>query len=523
MKFLMVYPNKVMVARAPLGLGYLSAYLKNSGHDFRLFDTTFVKCGNLASDDALREKNLQVSNPNFDALGLVEKDINVFESLVNEIKQYQPNMIGVSTVDPNHDFGMELMAVCKKNYPNIPIICGGPLATLTPEEIIQEPSIDILARGETELQLVKLANVYDKHGTDGWHKIYKIDNFWVKDADYHTNKIIHKNKVTLPNIEKGLPPDLSIFDQRHFLRPLGGKMYNMATVIWTRGCVFQCSYCANNAFHTSANASAKQYYRKKDPVLLVNELVDFKEKYNINFFMFVDDIFPLHDHKIMQMFLTEYKTRVGLPFSINIQPTLVDEMSLSCAVDAGLRNICCGIESGSTHIRKNILKRNYKDSHVEKVFALAHKYKIRCSSFNIIGLPTETRQDIMKTIMLNKKVNPSSATVTFFHPYRGCALRKLCEDMGLIDFSDKNHEDLYRTSSQLNMPQITKKELMGLMMAFQLYMKLPKKYHLLIRISELSSNFISNWIREHILVPRFNKIQKKESHWDFTKKEEWWK
>ena len=78
MKVLMIYPNKVMVTRAPLGIGYLSAYLKEAGHDFKLFDTTFVKCGEVPSDDALREKNLQVVNPDFEKLGLVEKNINVF-------------------------------------------------------------------------------------------------------------------------------------------------------------------------------------------------------------------------------------------------------------------------------------------------------------------------------------------------------------------------------------------------------------------------------------------------------------
>ena len=40
-----------------------------------------------------------------------------------------------------------------------------------------------------------------------------------------------------------------------------------------------------------------------------------------------------------------------------------------------------------------------------KVFKLAHHHKIRCSSFNIIGLPEEERSDILDTIMLNKKIN----------------------------------------------------------------------------------------------------------------------
>lgn len=35
----MIYPNKVMVTRAPLGIGYLSSYLKSAGHNIMAFFT----------------------------------------------------------------------------------------------------------------------------------------------------------------------------------------------------------------------------------------------------------------------------------------------------------------------------------------------------------------------------------------------------------------------------------------------------------------------------------------------------
>jgi radical SAM superfamily enzyme YgiQ (UPF0313 family) len=505
-----------------LGIGYLAAYLREAGHNFKLFDTTFIRCGDIPSDDALREKNLQVVNPDFEKLGLVEKDIDVFEELEKEIVDYNPGIICISTVDPNHAFGVELLRYCKKRFPDIPTICGGPLSTLVPQDMIEEESIDIVARGEAEEKLVELVDIFEEHGLAGWDKLYKVPNFWVKDKDYRENGIVHRNPTTLPDITSGLAPDLSIFDPRHFLRPLGGRMYNMATVIWTRGCVFRCSYCANETFYKAAKVSAKEYYRKKDPALLVEELADFKKKFNLNFLMFVDDIFPLHEPEMMEEFCVLYKEKVGLPFSVNLQPRLVRENTFDMAVDAGMRNICVGVESGSDRVRRKVLKRNYRDEHVEKVFALAHKHKIRCSSFNIIGLPDEERTDILETIMLNKKLNPTSATVTFFHPYRGAPLRPLCVERGYIDLDQGKHEDVYRSDSQLDMPQITKQELKGMMHSFQLYMKLPVEYHKLIEMQEDLSTFEAQLIREKILLPEFKKIQDEESKWDFRKEEEWW-
>ena len=129
---------------------------------------------------------------------------------------------------------------------------------------------------------------------------------------------------------------------------------------------------------------AKQYYRKKDVKLLVKELAEFRDKYDLNFLMFVDDIFPLHEVELMEEFCSLYKEHVGLPFSVNLQPRIVKEEGFKLAVEAGMRNICCGVESGSKKIRRNVLKRNYDDEHVVKVMNLAHKYNIRCSSFNIL-------------------------------------------------------------------------------------------------------------------------------------------
>ena len=133
-------------------------------------------------------------------------------------------------------------------------------------------------------------------------------------------------------------------------------MYNMATVVWTRGCVFHCAYCANETFYKQANASAKEYYRKKDALFLVDELARFKEEYNLNFFMFVDDIWPLHDIEITEEFCTAYKEKVHLPFSVNLQVMMVKDEAFAMAVDAGLRNVCrnivgwCSLIASSTSV-----------------------------------------------------------------------------------------------------------------------------------------------------------------------------
>jgi len=508
MKILFLYPNKEMVTRAPLGLAYMASHLKKAGHEVQLFDTTFIKCGDTEGEEALRANSLQVVNPDLTKYGLIGKEANVFLEFEKMIQSFNPDIVGMTAVDPNYEFGLEFLNFLKKNHPNIKTIMGGPVPTFIPDEVIANDCVDMICLGEGEEAIVELADAIQA-GKD----FIDIKNLWVKKEGK-----IYKNFLRpLQNLDNVLAPDTSIFDDRHLLRPLGGKVYRMATIIWTRGCLFHCKYCANSNYIKRYEGLGR-FYRIKDTKLLIKELVDAKQKYNLEFLFFVDDIFPLHVPEILDEFCRLYKEQVDLPFSINLQPTLVTEEALKKVIDAGCVNICVGLESGSPEIRKNVLGRIYENEQVVKVFNLAHKYKIRSSSFNMIGLPSETKEDIFKTIELNRQANPTSATLTFFHPYRGCDLRELCIKEGYFNPDKKeDHESLYRENSNLCLPQISNEELRKLFNSFQLYFKLPKEFWPLIELSEKEGEF-SKYLREEILKPAFKYVTRNEAVWDFSKK-----
>lgn len=513
MKVLMIYPNQVTVVRVPLGLGYLASYLRQSGHEMELFDTTFIKQSKALGDDELRQSLFQVVNPK--ELNYNIQNLDLFKTLENKIDEFKPDILGLTVVDPNYQLGLNILRFCKKMWPQLPTVVGGPLTTFIPEDIIKEDCVEALGRGECETAFVEFC---DKLEQGGWENTFGVKNFWIKDLKEGK---IYKNKTGLFNLNKCLSPSMDIYDDRHFIRPLGGRMYRMATVIWTRGCLFDCSYCANRSLYSEVSKKSSEYYRIADVADMVENLKSIKEKYNLDFMMFVDDIWPMHKLELVREFCKLYKEYVDLPFSINVNCKIVREEAFELAVDAGLRNICVGVESGSIRIREKILNRFYTNEELQKVFDLAHKNKIRVSSFNMIGLPEETREDVMETIRLNRKLNPDSATVTIFHPYHGCSLRERCIKDGYISDNDP-FEDIYRLESQLNMPQISKKDLRGLMNSFQFYFKLPEEMYGLIRKQEHRDTKEARDIREKIILPAFQKVQQESTSWNFTKRDKWW-
>lgn len=292
-------------------------------------------------------------------------------------------------------------------------------------------------------------------------------------------------------------------------------MYRMGMFYMTRGCLFRCKYCANFAL-SSIDKNKGDFYRTKRPDLLIQEIALYKEKYNLNFVFFIDDLFPLHKREILDDFCSLYKKEVGLPFSINLHPQLIKEETFAKIVAAGCRNICVGLESGNPKIREKVLGRSYSNDQVVHVFNLARKYKIRSSSFNMIGMPYETRDNIFETIELNRRANPTTTTLTFLHPYRGTELRDLCIKEKFFDIhNEKEYENVYRTESCLHLPQISNKTLRGLFKTFQLYFRLPKFLYGLIRIAE-GDSYLSK-ITFVMLKQVFYRVTSGESKWDFTR------
>ena len=78
----------------------------------------------------------------------------------------------------------------------------------------------------------------------------------------------------------------------------------------------------------------------------------------------------------------------------------------------------------------------------------------------------------METVELNWHVAADSQNLTAFVPFHGIPLRKMAEDLGLID------PDLITkcclSTPQIDMPQFPKEEVLGLTKCFVLYVKFPK-------------------------------------------------
>jgi radical SAM superfamily enzyme YgiQ (UPF0313 family) len=108
-----------------------------------------------------------------------------------------------------------------------------------------------------------------------------------------------------------------------------------------------------------------------------------------------------------------------------------------------------------------------------------------------MGFPDETRDLVFDTIELNRHIQSATINAYLFNPYKGTELYKVCERKGylpragddqVIDISLSGDYPYFKTI--LNMPTISKTELLGLQRTFVLYAKLPRSEFPRIRIAE---------------------------------------
>ena len=187
----------------------------------------------------------------------------------------------------------------------------------------------------------------------------------------------------------------------------------------------------------------------------IEQIRDFKEQYNFNHFKVDDDTFSLNKEWVLE-FCEKYSKEFNMTFECNVRIGSVDEETLEALKKAGCNLIKVGLEAGNQELRKEVLGRNISNNEVIELFDLAKQVGIKTFSFNMIGIPGETKQTIQETIDLNAKIKPDFMQVTAFYPYPETLLGQKCIEQGLIT---KDHIDCYMDESVLELPGLSSSQI----------------------------------------------------------------
>jgi radical SAM superfamily enzyme YgiQ (UPF0313 family) len=123
---------------------------------------------------------------------------------------------------------------------------------------------------------------------------------------------------------------------------------------------------------------------------------------------------------------------------------------------AGCVRVSIGIEAGDPQIRNEVLKRGMTDEQIINTFHAAKKAGLKTYSFNMIGIPFETKESIKKTIELNKKCEPDYVGVSIFNAFKGTEIYEVCRKKNWLK---QKYAKSYFRESNINHPNFSEKEL----------------------------------------------------------------
>ena len=262
--------------------------------------------------------------------------------------------------------------------PTIPIVLGGPHATLFDEYILKNHNVDYVVRGEGELSLPALLQYLE-----GKASLEAIPNL----SYLRENKIKRNAQARLLReqfISELPPPNFN---------DLPAGVYQGLSIESSRGCPYDCSFCSTNY---------RKSYRSFSPEIFVNNLqsiIPYVHKSKCEMIHIVDDEFTMNNKRAISIMEEINKRSIDVKFSYDSRANdlhnerLVDLLhphtfeflvGAECGYDEGLAKIGKGTSIASLeHAAKTLAK-----------YGVAEKAHF---SF-IMGLPWEGFTEVKKTV-----------------------------------------------------------------------------------------------------------------------------
>lgn len=355
-----------------LGLAALAATLTEHGHEVKILD-------------------LNINN-------------NPQESLNKEVREFNPDFIGITATTPLIKQVYKITATIKNINGRIMVIVGGPHSSALPEDVLKESTIDCVVKGEGDFAITKIV----EQGLSA-----SIPNIYFK-----KNEQIIKSEIQNSFIENldNLPyPAYELFDIKSYAQPrISSKKAPLGYLETSRGCCYRCVFCNKNIHGYKV--------RMKSPKRVVDEMermlkIGFREIHVI------DDLFTADMSRSFLICEEIIKRRLKFPWYPRggIRVDRINFELLKIMKKAGCYRIPFGIESGSQRVL-DVINKKISLEQCENAVALAKKAGLVTECYFMLGLPSETEEEIKKTIDFAIKLDPDYVKFAITLPLPGTSM-----------------------------------------------------------------------------------------------------
>jgi radical SAM superfamily enzyme YgiQ (UPF0313 family) len=401
--------------RPPLALMYISGYLKHKGIKAQIVDSVM-------EDQIVRDESFLFNKMNF--FNAVE------EQTIKKISEIDTDIIGITCYTPEVDEVERLARRIKEIKPDAKIVAGGIHPTLYPDDLLGPNSdIDFVIFGEGEISLYELILAIRS----------SKDIRELKGVGFYDNeigeKIITERQLLDYELDSISCPDYEGVDMEYYTNAspyaIRGVFTRSMYLSASRGCPSACTFCVApelRDFNFASGIKKSAGVRLRTPEHLFEEVVFLKEKYKIDSFYFIDDLFTLNEDMVSGFCELMIKNKMNLVWGCSSKVNTVNYKSLKLMKAAGCIQLDFGVEKASDE-QMQLLKKGTKVREVKETFKNCHELGIRAFANMLINTPGETEQDLQDTIDLLGEIKPNIVSINIFTPYPGTEI--FAETQGL--------------------------------------------------------------------------------------------
>ncbi|MFW6035525.1 MAG: TIGR03960 family B12-binding radical SAM protein [Halothermotrichaceae bacterium] len=393
-KVAVAFPDLYEIGMSHLGLKIIYHLLNNES------DIVCERCYAPWTDmeELMREKQIPLFSlenkreiKNFDVLGFTLQYEMSYTNILNMM-----NLAGIPLYSRDRN----------EKYP---LVIAGGSTVFNPEPIA--PFIDLFFIGETEDEIVNLIHKYDKYKKSGLNrseilkKLSKIDGVYIPDlykVSYNDNgeiQAINAEDDVKSEIRKQIVTNLDqSFYPTDFIVPYFDIVHDRAVLEVARGCSRGCRFCAAGMTYRPVRERSKETIMRLADDILKN--TGYEE-------ISLSSLSTADYTEISDLVKTMSKKYEDRKISISLPSLRVDEFSVNLAKEVQRvrkSGLTFAPEAGSQRLRNVINKGVDEDDLYEAVRAAFEKGWSTIKLYFMIGLPTETKEDLQGIVELSKKV-----------------------------------------------------------------------------------------------------------------------
>ncbi len=308
------------------------------------------------------------------------------EFLLEKIKKQQPDFIGLRLTITSVLNAYKTIKVIRKEIGNIPIIAGGPHATLCIDETL-ENGVDVVINGEGEITILNLIQALTEK-----EDLSDVKGIAFKNSESKT--IITDPQPKITDLDMLPISSRSCFKYDDYIR-IPKDLINFANIFTSRDCPMKCTYCASPALG--------ERYRYRSAKNVLKEIRILHDKYGISHFNFMDDAFTVNKDRVKELcHMIKTELDFKLTFTCNSTIYHVDRELLKMLKNAGCVLIVYGVERIDKESQRNIHKQ-YKDGQVEQVIQETIDIGLDSWVNFMFGFPWEQKDLIDQNFQFMKK------------------------------------------------------------------------------------------------------------------------